>query len=197
MEDLVFETTPHPVYGDYPMDLYFAEKVREIVRDYGITTFVETGVDKASTAMTVARICDKYIGIELKNESCELAKKRFEENGITNAEIIRGNSPVVLLSLMHTLDVSKTIFFLDAHWNSYWPLLDEIDTITRGKGIIIFHDMVVPGHPELGYDCYGGNCLDYNYVQEALTRWSKTHRIEYNTKAAHVAPRGIGYAFPS
>lgn len=89
MEDLVFETTPHPVYGDYPMDLYFAEKVREIVRDYGITTFVETGVDKASTAMTVARICDKYIGIELKNESCELAKKDLKKTALQMQKLFK------------------------------------------------------------------------------------------------------------
>ena len=59
MEDLVFETTPHPVYNDFPMDLYFAEKVREIVKDYGITSFVETGVDKASTALSVAKCTHK------------------------------------------------------------------------------------------------------------------------------------------
>lgn len=196
MEDLIYETTPHPIYNDFPMDLYFAERVKEFVRDYGMVNFVETGVDKASTAITAAKICEKYIGIEIKADSCDLARRRFAENNINNAQIIQGNSPVVLLSLMHQIDVSKTIFFLDAHWGTYWPLLDEIDTISRGKGIIIFHDMVVPGYPELGFDSYGNQPLDYAYVKPALLRWSKNHRIEYNTKAAHVSPRGIGYVFP-
>ena len=197
MEDLVFETKPHPVYNDFPMDVYFAERIKEFVKDYGMLNFVETGVDKASTAIIAAKICEKYIGIEIKTDSCNLARKRFIENNITNAEIIQGNSPAVLLGLMHKIDVSKTIFFLDAHWDSYWPLLDEIETISNGKGIIIFHDMVVPGHPELGFDTYKNQPLDYDYVKESLARWSKNHRIEYNTKIGHAQPRGIGYVFPN
>lgn len=131
-------TIPDPVYRDYPMDLLFAKRVREIVAEYNITTFVETGVDVASTAMTAAKICDKYIGIEKKTASCDLARKRFFENNINNAEIIQGNSPVVLLNIMHKLDVEHTIFFLDAHWEAHWPLLDEIDCISRKKGIMYF-----------------------------------------------------------
>jgi len=196
MENIDF-TVPDPVYGDYPMDLLFAKRVREITEEYNITTFVETGVDKASTAMTASKICQRYIGVEKSYDSCTLARKRFADAGITNAEIIQGNSPVVLLDIMHTLDVEHTIFFLDAHWGAYWPLLDEIDTISRGKGVIIIHDFQVPGHPELGWMEHGGKILNYDYVKDALTRWSPTHRIEYNTEALHLHLRGIMYIFPS
>jgi predicted O-methyltransferase YrrM len=200
MEEIDY-LTPDPKYKDHPMDLVFANRVREIVKEYGITTIVETGVDLATSAMTLTRIADRYIGIEILQKSVDLANQRFAENNITNAQIIKGNSPVVLLSIMHQLDVDKTLFFLDAHWGPYWPLLDEIDTISRGKGIIIMHDFEIPGHPELGFDTQmsgpeKGKILNYDYVKQALTRWSPTHRIEYNSEALHVMPRGLCYAFP-
>lgn len=60
----------------------------------------------------------------------------------------------------------------------------------------ILHDVQVPGYPNLGFDTYGGNILNYEYVKDALYRWSPKHRIEYNTEAKHVSPRGIMYIFP-
>jgi len=195
MENIDF-TVPDPVYGDYPMDLIFAQRVKEIIDEYKITTWFETGVDVGSTALTVTRMVEKWIGAEIRPGTCERVAKRFSENDITNIEIIQGNSSVVLLNKMHKLDVEHTIFYLDAHWGPYWPLLDEIDTISRGKGVIIIHDFQVPGHPELGWMEHGGKILNYDYIKDALTRWSPTHRIEYNTEALHVHPRGILYAFP-
>jgi pyruvate-formate lyase-activating enzyme len=35
---------PHPKYGEPPLDTYFVERIQEIVKEYGITTIVETGV---------------------------------------------------------------------------------------------------------------------------------------------------------
>jgi predicted O-methyltransferase YrrM len=185
-----------PVYGDYVMDLVFAERVKEIIDEYNITTWVETGVDVGSTAMTMTKLVKNWIGIEVREESCKLVTKRFADNNITNVEIIQGNSPIVLLDKMHKLDVEHTIFFLDAHWGAYWPILDEIDAISRGKGIIIIHDFLVPDHPELYFMAHGGHALDYPYVKDALTRWSKHHRIEYNTESKHISPCGVLYVFP-
>lgn len=76
-------------------------------------------------------------------------------------------------------------------------MLDEIAEIRRGTGVIVFHDMVVPFRPDLGFDTYGGQPLDYRYVCPALTEWSSSHRIEYNERAECPFPRGVGYVFDS
>lgn len=188
--------TPDPKYKDYPLDLAIAKRAKEIVEEYGITTWFETGIDRGSTALTASKLVEKWIGVEIRKESCELAALRFAENNVTNYEIINGNSPIVMLDKMHKLDVDRTIFFLDAHWGAYWPLLDEIDCISRGKGVIIIHDFQVPGHPELGYDTWNNKVLNYDYVKDALTRWSPTHRIEYCTESIYAVPRGVCYVFP-
>jgi hypothetical protein len=186
----------NPEYGDTMMDLVFAQRVKEIIDEYKITTWFETGVDVGTTALTVTKMVENWIGAEIRPGTCERVAKRFADNNVTNIEIINGNSSVVLLNKMHTLDAEHTIFYLDAHWGAYWPLLDEIDTISRGKGVIIIHDFQVPGHPELGWMEHDGKILNYDYVKDALTRWSPTHRIEYNSEAKYIHPRGILYVFP-
>jgi hypothetical protein len=92
----------------------------------------------------------------------------------------------------------ETLYFLDAHWQEYWPLLDEIKAIRRETGVIVIHDMKVPGRPELGFDSYGGKALAYEYVREALRLWSPGHRITYNDRTDGCShPRGTGFVFPT
>jgi len=186
----------HPIYGDYQIDAYFMQRIKEIIEEYNIETIVETGVDRGSSTVFFAKNVKNVIGIEILQQSIDFATNRLKNEGFDNCQLIRGNSPIVLLDIMHKLNVEKTLFFLDAHWGSYWPLLDEIDTISRGKGILAIHDAQVPDHPEFGFDTWNGNALNYDYVKDALTRWSKTHKVEYSTKHHYISPRGTMYVFP-
>ena len=189
--------TPHPKYGDFPMDSYFVSRIQEIVKEYDIKNIVETGVDKGCSTVFFAQTVEKVYGIEILQQSIDFATSRLKDHNLDNVELIKGNSPIVLLSLMHKIDASKTLFFLDAHWQAYWPLLDEIDTISRRKGVIVIHDAQVPDHPEFGYDTWNGKALNYDYVKEALTRWSPNHKVEYSLKHNYYNPRGTMYVFPS
>ena len=186
----------HPKYNDFPLDAFFCARVKEIVEEYGITTIVETGVDRGSSTVFFATLVDKVYGIEIMQESIDFATNRLVDYGLTNVELIKGNSPIVLLSLMHKIDASKTLFFLDAHWGAYWPLLDEIDTISRNKGVLIIHDAQVPDRPDFGFDTWNGNILNYDYVKDALTDWSPTHKVEYSKEHHCHMPRGTMYVFP-
>jgi hypothetical protein len=49
------------------------------------------------------------------------------------------------------------LFFLDAHWYDYWPLLDEIELITSKvpRCVIIIDDFQVPGRNDYVF-CEGG-----------------------------------------
>jgi SAM-dependent methyltransferase len=187
---------PHPKYGEPPIDTYFVERIQEIVNEYGITTIVETGVHLGNSTVFFAQTVDKVFGVEISQESINFTKNRLDDYNLNNVELIKGNSPIVLLSLMHKIDVEKTLFFLDAHWGAYWPLLDEIDTISRNKGILVIHDAQVPDHPEFGFDTWNGNALNYDYVKDGLTRWSPNHKIEYSLKHNCHNPRGTMYVFP-
>lgn len=111
-----------------------------------------------------------------------------------------GSSEKVLRELLE--DKAITIpgpycLFADAHWNSYWPLLDELKVISDlglSETVIIIHDFKVPGKP-WGYDNHGGVELDIDYVRESLLKINPNYKISYNEEAEG-NKRGICYCCP-
>ena len=176
-------------------DMVMQARFREIVRDHRIKVIVETGIDKGLSTCTLAGMADRVISIDNQPKCLVEASSRLSDLGIRNALLVYGSSPTTLWGLRPFLP-DETLYFLDAHWQDYWPLLDEIAAIRPGTGVIVLHDIQVPNHPELGCDQYKGQVLCYDYVRPALTQWSPTHRIEYNERAECQQPRGCGYVFP-
>jgi hypothetical protein len=65
----------------------------------------------------------------------------------------------------------RLLFYLDAHWYEYWPLLDEIKIISKShkdQCILVVDDCQVPGRSDIDYDEYKGIPCSYEYVKEAL-----------------------------
>jgi len=88
-------------------------------------------------------------------------------------------------------------FYLDAHWEKYWPLLDELQVIADNgvQPIIVIHDFFVPGS-NLGFDKYDGQRLDFEYIEPSLQKiYGNNFTYEYNRYATG-ARRGIIYVFP-
>ena len=86
-------------------------------------------------------------------------------------------------------------FYLDAHWEDYWPILDELKAIQGKKNCaVIIHDFQVPGK-DFGYDTYKGVSLNIDLVQENLMAINPGFEICYNEEAAGNY-RGILYALP-
>lgn len=171
-------------------------RFKEIVRDYGIKVIVETGIDKGHSTVFFSSIVDRVIAID-NNLHCfvDAYKNLVKANSRENVIFVGDSSPIALRKLQPFLP-RETLYFLDAHWQDYWPLRDEVLAIKPGTGVIVMHDILVPGHPELGYDSYGGQPLRYEYVKDVLTSWSPKHRVEYNFQANCPLPRGVAYIFP-
>jgi predicted O-methyltransferase YrrM len=183
------------VGGRYALDdTFLKSKFQDIIEEYGITTVVETGIHEGGSTLELSYMVDKVIGIDILPEAVSVTRQRLNENGRTNVDLYVGNSPEVLRNIVENLDTDKCIFFFDAHWQDYWPINDEIKTLPKDKGIIVVHDFVVPGHPELGFDTYHGQPFTYEFIQESLTEWSSTHRVEYNTQA-NGSCRGVGFIY--
>jgi hypothetical protein len=108
-------------------------------------------------------------------------------SGIENITIKNVSSPDGL-----TNDVpenkNNVLFFLDAHWQTYWPILDELSVIEYKniEPVIIVHDFFVPnsrGGAKFGFDTYKGQPLNINYISEALEKiYSKGYLFFYSDK---------------
>lgn len=168
---------------------------KRLVKEFNIKTFIETGTDKGQGAYQASLIVPHV-------ETIEIDRLRFFESlktiqKVTNIKPWHGNSPEILLFLGSCTLEHRVCFYLDAHGGEYWPLLDELRSISRGKHcdcVIIIHDFKVPGKP-WGYDSYGGKDLDIDYVREALAAINPNFKIFYNEEAEG-NKRGIMYATP-
>lgn len=176
-------------------DSFVREKISEIIKRYEIDTIVETGVHRGESTAIFSFMVPKVYGIDILQESIKVAKNYVENQcKRDNVTFICGNSPDALKQIMPQLDVSKTLFFLDAHWWDEWPINDEILSIEKNKGVIVVHDILVPDHPELNYDVYKGQPFNYDFIKESLYSWSPNHQIEYNTKSFSQC-RGVGFIY--
>lgn len=202
-------------------DKYAVEKFKELVKEFGVKTVVETGTYKGDSTVEIAEMVDNTVSIEIKREHFEDAKKRFEGyqtvfeshtawrgmKGHSEVSLFYGNSPEVMTTIIPTLQ-EPILFFLDAHWTEYWPLKDEIKAIKpRPDSLIIIHDVMVPGK-DFGYDAHipgigtvpgylhQGIVLNYDFVKHDLAYVNPNYKIFYNEKAAG-SYRGILYAVPS
>lgn len=175
-------------------DTFLKEKFEEIIKKYNINTVIETGINNGDSTIQFSKMVERVIGIDVMQSCIDTTYKKLENNSIQNVELYLGSSPEVLNKIIPSIDVDKTIFFLDAHWYDYWPIIDEINQIPKNKGIIVVHDFFVPNKPELGYDVYKGINFDYEYIKEALLDWSSSHRLEYNVQA-NGSCRGVGFIY--
>lgn len=139
-------------YGD-PFLKYL---VFNLSKQFNITSCVETGSYKGDTTLFLAKVFPDIFrySIELSDEYYR--ESRWRVRSFLKSLIIKGSSPE---SIKKLIDDSKLgdlpLFFLDAHWNEYWPLLDELKQVSKlGRAIIIIHDFQVDGRPEYGYDSY-------------------------------------------
>jgi hypothetical protein len=176
-------------------DFLAARKAMDIIVQHGIRAVVETGTYEGETTRWFAEIFDGPIfTIECDPNRFEHAREMFQN--ASNVVVLQGNSPEVLDRLLP--HVEKPLFaFLDAHWNDYWPLLDELETFSqhRTEPVLMIHDVYVPGMP-FGYDTYKGQKLDWEYVKDKIGRiYNSGFDREYNCQAAG-SQRGILYVYP-
>ena len=179
-------------------DPFLVERLHRIISDYGIHTVVETGTNEGKSTLGFSAMVRLVVGVDNDPECLMSAGGLLVGSGRENWRLEVGSSPGVLRRVIpEGSGLGNILFFLDAHWEGYWPLLDEIEAIGdlyAGRGVVVIHDMRVPGR-DFGYDRYGGQPLEYDYVAAALTRWSRGHVVEYNTEA--VGSRvGVGFVFP-
>jgi hypothetical protein len=185
-----------PDLGDeeaFGRDPILEETLRNLVRQEGIQTVVETGTWRGYTAKRFADFVPTVHTIEANEALRYQAVKNVEGKCVCH----EGISFEVMRYLIPTIK-KPALYYLDAHWERDWPLLAEIKTIARldpGPALIVIHDCQVPDHPEFGFDSYGGQPLNLEYVLPALKLLKWKWLPVYNSEAeGH--KRGVLFVVP-
>lgn len=186
---------------------------------YPIQTAVETGTYHGEGTLELAKRCPCVITCETNGEFWWIAAANFEKAGwmhtndnsplfvkrgadgvIRNIYAYKAPSPEVLQMVLPLRDaVRPVLFYLDAHWEDNWPILDELKAIAEAghsDARIIIHDFKNPQHPEMSFDSYKKQPLDIDFVRDALLKINPKMQWWHNQKATRFdRPKGVGILY--
>lgn len=150
---------------------------KELIIRFKINRFIETGIYEGETMMLVSQWFNEiykgkgYFIFEIDNnkEYCNNARKMAEND--RRVIISQGDSVESLRFLIwrFILPWDHLLVFLDAHWEKYWPLRDEIKQLLylRSKPIILIDDYKTPGR-NYAYDTWNYNDCGTEYIKDLI-----------------------------
>lgn len=144
------ELTPDPIGNwdrlgrpGWPPHEVKARVVLDYAKRYGLRTLVETGTYAGDMLMSVAHCFDHIYSIEINADMCRENVERF--SGMTNLEIICGDSPEILRSRVKDFLLDgPALFWLDAHSPDECALMRELEALLSmelGKSAVLADDM--------------------------------------------------------
>lgn len=168
-------------------DKFLIDEIIKLKNQFNCSTFIETGTWIGLNADIASKHFDKVITFEINDNFYQKALENNKNN--KNVKLVFGNSSELLKNY---IDFSQNnIFFLDAHWGDYWPLLDELEVIAslNIKPIILIHDFYVPnenGAAKFNYDMYKDQPLNLKYVQKQMEKIYNNNYIHYCTEYSEI-----------
>jgi predicted O-methyltransferase YrrM len=141
---------------------------------FKVTTFFETGTFRGDSIIWLANRTEKIRLISCESEAYfyKRALKRLSTGGLdTRIRLMNKSSPTAIRECFQSGILQEPVlFWLDAHWNEYWPLADELREILRWckKSILLIDDFKVPNDPQMQYDVYDGQENSLEYISPLL-----------------------------
>lgn len=179
-------------------DTFLKAEFERLIKKHSIERIVETGTYLGATTRQFAKMAKEVYTVEVKPEYYNEAKISLAQT--PNVVQFLGNSIHVLPRIINDLGVKQNVlFFLDAHWNDYNPLLEELKTIADAgiKPVIVIHDFKVRTRPELGYDSYNGQDYEWEWIATSVQSiyGVNGYKHHYNSEATG-AKRGVIFIEP-
>lgn len=154
--------------------------------EYKIESVIETGTYKGSTTIWFAENFTNVVTIDTNVIYLNQCKGSFSK--FKNITAVCGNSGKELGKYIPK--EGFVLFYLDAHWGSYWPLLDELKIISekcKDRAVIVIDDFQVPDRTDISFDSYNGVPLNWEFVESGVTACYSPGGFE---KTIYVPPPG-------
>jgi predicted O-methyltransferase YrrM len=149
-------------------------------RKYQISTVVETGSFVGNTTILFGYLFDEVHTVEINSDFYQITKSNLK--GFSNVKCYLGSSEQVFKKLLPSLKNKTVLFYLDAHWEAFWPLLDELEEISkthRDNCVIVIDDFKVPGRVDIPYDAYWPHECSLEYIEEKLNKIFTSYSVHY------------------
>lgn len=182
-------------------DSFIAEKILELQKEYNIKHAIELGTCLGYSAEWFCQNFEKVDTVEINETYLEMATAN-RLSKYSNCKAYLGSSVDVLPNILAGIDKNNTVLiFVDSHWGSNWPILEELAIIKNAgiKPVIVIHDFFTPEHSDvLGYDSFENVPLCFEYIEEGIKAiYDSNFIVQYNTpETAAGAMRGVAYIMP-
>lgn len=178
-------------------DEIMANRIKELIKQFNIDLVIEGGTYLGGTARRFALMCREVATIEINLEYFTRAQKTLEP--CHNVQQFFGSTVEILPELLEVHKDKNILFFSDAHWQEFNPMLAELEIIQHAglKPVIAIHDFLVPGRPEFGFDTYGDIVYQWDWIAPSIEKIYGVDGYvkEYNS-VAEGAKRGCVYILP-
>ena len=149
--------------GPFGFDISVAVRVDYLISKYNCDAIIETGCHMGDTTDYLS---SKYSNVHVW--TCDISAKyvqfvshRLKER--KNVHVALQDSPKFLKKVSQSY--SFPFYYLDAHWHEYWPLVDEISTISAG--VVCIDDFDV-GDSRFSFDSYNGIKCGLQLIPEQI-----------------------------
>ncbi len=147
---------------------------------YPIDTVIETGTWRGRTTAFFSLLFAHIHTIDVSPDIYQKAKASLKP--YSNITCHLGSSEKILSELLPSLKEKPILFYLDAHWRQFWPLLQELKEISKTHKdhcIIVIDDFKVPGRADIPYDAYGDHACSYEYIKNGLSEIFSDYTVHY------------------
>lgn len=179
-------------------DIHLCEEFLKLRGKFNIETVIELGSGVGGTTHWLCHNFKKVYSVEINDLFFSFTQKRI--HGHRNVILIKGDTVEMLPGILCG-EPDNILCWIDSHWLSNNPLLEELEIIAVSglKPILAIHDMKVPNHPELGYDEYPAQNIVYewSWIKPAVDKiyGENGYDYYYNSKATG-AKRGCVFVTP-
>ena len=150
--------------GAFGFDIHHALEVCYLIESYHCDAILETGTNAGDTTEFLAEMYPHLpvLSCDIEQKYIDVAKVRLKDQ--KNAKVLLQSSEKFLERYAHKYE--RPFIFLDAHWQDYWPLSDELNIIK--KGVVCVDDCDI-GDVGFGYDSYNGLVCNTELIKSALS----------------------------
>jgi hypothetical protein len=166
--------------------------IEQLAKKHNLKAVIETGTFYGNTTARFTELGLPVKTIESQPLQFKAAYDNLKAKGFDidqwdkgTIHLIQGHSQNCLNEVIKSTGVDSILFYLDAHWESHLPLLDELKHIAASgvKAVIVIHDFYVP-NSDFGFDTYHGQKLDFQFIEPCLSAiYPKGYNYFYNTVA--------------
>lgn len=192
-------------FQDLPFngDSHICEEFLNLKYKFNLNVVIETGSCLYSTTVWLAQHFKKVYTVEINYEFAKYGLHKLSEYNNIYHKIDQSQTFLNEILKNEITVNDNCIFFLDAHWETHCPLLDELNEIsnikTKNPPIITIHDFKT-NNPNHGYDWHNNKCFDLDYIKNSINHIESKLNFKYshyyNNKSMG-ANRGIIYLYPS